>query len=116
MNRQLFAAAILAAFSTGTAKAQEFKGDITLGFSAFWDDTRVSALSGTGAFEFGITDRASVQVDAGLYGFNGVLVGSFSVADVLPDATNCTITIAVSNGTAAARTLTCDLVYFAQER
>lgn len=51
-----------------------------------------------------------------LFAFNGAVVGSLAVADVLPDATNCTITLAVSNGTAAARTLTADYVMFKQER
>jgi len=51
-----------------------------------------------------------------LFAFNGVIVGALTVTDVLPDATNCTITVAVSNGTAAARTLTADFVMFKQER
>ena len=91
MTRQYFAAAFVAAFSTGTAVAQDFKGDITLGFSAFVDDTRVSALSGTGAFEFGITDRASVQIDAGLYGYNATGIDATNLVlhgifDVMPQA------------------------------
>lgn len=89
MNRQLLAAAVVAAFSSGAAFAQEFKGDITLGYSAFLDDTDFNTLSGTGAFEFGMGDRASVQLDLGIYGYgfvgleatNVVLHGIF---DVMP--------------------------------
>lgn len=91
MKRQLLTAAVLAAFPTGMASAQDFKGDITLSYSAFWDDTDFNTLSGSGAFEFGIGDRASVQLDAGLYGYgfagvegtNLVLHGIF---DVMPEA------------------------------
>ncbi|WP_434617661.1 hypothetical protein [Tabrizicola sp. M-4] len=69
MKRQLFAAALGVAFFNGMATAQEFKGDITLGYSAFTSDTSLNTLSGTGSFEFGIGDRASVQLDLGIYGF-----------------------------------------------
>jgi hypothetical protein len=69
MKNIMITTAFAVAFSAGIATAQEFKGDITLGYSAFWDDTEFNTLSGTGSFEFGIADRASVQVDLGLYGF-----------------------------------------------
>lgn len=69
MKQYIISAALAATISTGMATAQEFKGDITLGYSAFWDDTDFNTLSGTGSFEFGMGDRASVQVDLGLYGF-----------------------------------------------
>ena len=72
MKKQLLAAAVLVAAASG-ASAQDFKGDITLGYSAFWDDTSLNTLSGATSLEFGIGDRASVQVDLGLYGFG--LVG-----------------------------------------
>lgn len=72
MKRQLFAAALGVAFSSGMAAAQEFKGDITLGYSAFTSETSLNTLSGTGSFEFGIGDRASIQVDLGVYGFGFV--------------------------------------------
>lgn len=69
MKNIMITTAIAVAFSAGMATAQEFKGDINLGYSAFWDDTDFNTLSGTGSFEFGIADRASVQLDLGLYGF-----------------------------------------------
>lgn len=69
MNKMIITTALAVAFSTGMATAQEFKGDITLGYSAFWNDTDFNTLSGTGSFEFGIADRMSVQLDLGLYGF-----------------------------------------------
>lgn len=87
MKRQLFAAALGVAFSGNMGAAQEFKGDITLGYSAFIDETSLNTLSGTGSFEFGIGDRASVQLDLGVYGFgfvgveggNAVLHGIYDV-------------------------------------
>jgi hypothetical protein len=72
MKKHMISTAIAVAFSAGIATAQEFKGDITLGYSAFWDETDLNTLSGTGSFEFGVTDQASVQVDVGLYGFGFV--------------------------------------------
>lgn len=69
MSRQICLGAVLAALSAGAAFAQDIKGDITLGYSAFLTETSLNTLSGTGSFEFGIGDRASVQVDLGLYGF-----------------------------------------------
>lgn len=73
MKHHIISAAVAAAVSTGmaagAATAQEFKGDITLGYSAFWDNTSANRISGEGAFEFGLSDRASVQLDLGLYGF-----------------------------------------------
>lgn len=86
MEKQLLAAAFVVAASSG-AFAQDFKGDITLGYSAFWDDTSLNTLSGQTSLEFGIGDRASVQVDLGLYGFglvgveggNATLHGIFDV-------------------------------------
>lgn len=69
MKRQLFAAALGVAFSNAMAAAQDFRGDMTLSYSAFTEDTSINALSGTGSFEFGIGDRASVQFDVGLVGF-----------------------------------------------
>ena len=64
-----FAAAVSTGLAAGAATAQDFKGDITLGYSAFTEDTSVNRLSAEGAFEFGISDRASVQLDLGLYAF-----------------------------------------------
>lgn len=89
MKKQLLAAAVLVAAATG-ASAQDFKGDITLGYSAFWDDTSLNTLTGQTSLEFGIGDRASVQVDLGIYGFgfvgveggNATLHGIFDVTPV----------------------------------
>lgn len=72
MKKHMISTAIAVAFSAGIATAQEFKGDITLGYSAFWDETDFNTLSGTGSFEFGVADRMSVQLDLGLYGFGFV--------------------------------------------
>lgn len=91
MNRQLLAAAVVAAFSCGAASAQDFKGDITLGYSAFLDDTDFNTLSGTGAFEFGMGDRASAQLDLGIYGYGFVGLEATNVVlhgiyDVMPQS------------------------------
>ncbi len=91
MKNYTMTTALAVALSAGMAAAQEFKGDITLGYSAFTEDTSVNRLSADGAFEFGVTDQASVQLDLGLYGFgatnfegtNFVLHGIF---DVSPEA------------------------------
>jgi hypothetical protein len=72
MKKHMISTALAVAFSSGIATAQEFKGDITLGYSAFWDNTDFNTLSGTGSFEFGVADRMSVQLDLGLYGFGFV--------------------------------------------
>ncbi len=87
MKYHILTTAFAVTLSAGMATAQEFKGDITLGYSAFWDDMSVNRLSGEAAFEFGLSDRASVQLDLGLYGFgatnfdgtNFVLHGIFDV-------------------------------------
>lgn len=87
MKKQLFAAAVAAASVCAPVLAQEIKGDITLGYSAFWDDTSLNALSGTSSLEVGIGQRASAQLDFGMYGFgfsdseaaNLVLHGIFDV-------------------------------------
>ncbi|NBE06899.1 hypothetical protein [Paragemmobacter ruber] len=69
MKKHIITAAFAATLFCSVASAQEFKGDITLGYSAFWDEMSVNRISGEGAFEFGLSDRASVQLDLGLFGF-----------------------------------------------
>lgn len=49
------------------------------------------------------------------YAVDGVVLGSLSVASYFPD-TILTVSIAVANGSAAARTLTADYIYAAQLR
>lgn len=69
MKNHMITTAFAVTLSAGVAAAQEFKGDITLGYSAFTQDTSVNRLAAEGAFEFGVSDRGSVQLDLGLYGF-----------------------------------------------
>lgn len=55
-------------------------------------------------------------VDKLVYAIDGVVKGSISAAAAyLPDA-NCTISFAVQNGSAAARTMTVDYIFVAKER
>lgn len=78
MRTQLCAAAFLVACVTAPVGAQEFRGDITLGYSTFWDDTRLNTLTGTGSYELGFGESASAQLDLRAYGFNwaGVEAGN----------------------------------------
>lgn len=69
MMKQLFAAALAVALSGTASVAQDVRGDMTLGYSAFWEDTSVNALLGAGSLEVGMGDRASVQFDLGIVGF-----------------------------------------------
>lgn len=54
------------------AQAQDIKGDLTLGHSFFTDESQVSKTYAEGAVEFGVTPKASIQMDLGFYGL-GVL-------------------------------------------
>ncbi|QDH50445.1 hypothetical protein [Caulobacter phage KcrB] len=55
-------------------------------------------------------------VDRVLFSLNGNVVGSLDGSSTfLPDA-NCSVVVAVANGSAVARTLTADYVYFGFER
>ena len=69
MKWQHFAAALGVALSGTASAAQDVRGDFTLGYSAFWEDTSVNALLGAGSLEVGIGERASVQFDLGTVGF-----------------------------------------------
>jgi hypothetical protein len=51
----------------GAAQAQEIKGDLTLGHSFFTDENQISKTYAEGALEFGVTPKASVQLDLGVY-------------------------------------------------
>lgn len=56
-------------------------------------------------------------VDRVYYGVNGTVIGSLSASSTyLPDATNLTVTIALQNGEAVAKTMTVDYVFAAKER
>lgn len=69
MKHSILPSAVAVLFSAGFASAQEFKGDFTLGYSAFTEESSFNHVFGEGAFEFGLSERASVQVDLGLHGF-----------------------------------------------
>lgn len=89
MKNHIVTTAIAVAFSAGIATAQEFKGDLTLGYSAFTEETDVNRLSADGAFEFGLSDQASMQLDVGFYGFGfssfeGVNMVLHGIYDVNP--------------------------------
>lgn len=59
--------AVLMIFGLGSvAQAQEIKGDLTLGHSFFTDENQVSKAYAEGALEFGVTPKASVQLDLGV--------------------------------------------------
>lgn len=91
MKKRLLAAVVLMASASSSVWAQDFKGDMTLSYSAFLDDTDFNTLTGTGSYEFGIGDRASVQLDAGIYGYGFVGVEGLNLVlhgiyDVTPQA------------------------------
>ncbi len=89
MKNHIISTAIAVALSAGMASAQEVKGDITLGYSAFTAETSANRISAEGSLEFGVSERASVQLDLGLYGFgatntNGTNLVLHGIFDVNP--------------------------------
>ncbi len=73
MKRSLIVFAAAGTIFGAAAEAFEFNGgELSLGYSAFSDDTDISKLSVTGSAEFGFSRAFSVQLDAGSHAFNFV--------------------------------------------